>query len=129
MLKGIGLLILWFIVFLIVSSLVAPTLSRTPYPQPLDIAVLACAPLGAYHAARYRMPELLFLLYGMTCSSFFALNVFIGWAGPYHRGAWNTTKADDWSWTVTACLVTVGLGLACRFVAQWRWDRTNRSML
>ncbi len=124
MLKGIGLLIVWFVTIVTVGSLVAPGLSRTSYPQPLDILVLACVPLGAYHAAQYRMPGIIFLLYGMACSSVFVHNFIYG-TGPYRRGAAGTTRMTDWICTIITCLVVVGLGLACRFVAQWRGDRED----
>jgi hypothetical protein len=118
-----GILFLWFVGIFLLGSFVAPGLSRISYPQPLDLLVLAFIPVGAFHAAKYEAPKLLFLLYGCLASSVFVLHftVLQGKIGlrlvsfPY----------EDIRLTLIACVVMLGFGFTSRWAVDVRKKWTN----
>lgn len=108
----------WFCVIQIAAGTLAPQLNRTPYPQPLDLLVLAFVPAGAFHAARFSTVVMPCTVYGAMCSTVFWL---------YYLFNQPDQTIDDtvFATMITrACLVTLVLALASRFAAAQRprWD-------
>ncbi|GMU22302.1 MAG: hypothetical protein AMXMBFR13_23880 [Phycisphaerae bacterium] len=111
------LLVMWLGIIWVLSLVVAPGLSRIAYPQPLDLLVLALAPMGAFHAAGHGGAPLTFTLYGFAASGMFIIIL-----------AGKESRHGDLTITIWSCLIMLAVGFASRYAASYRpiWDRRRR---
>lgn len=109
----------WFLLIHVVAGIFAPGLSRISYPQPIDLLILELIPVGALQAAKFARTGVVFTTYGALASTVFWLHyLFEGQTATIAEGPVLRNMI------ITACLVTIVLAAACRFVASHRglWE-------
>lgn len=116
----------WFCIIHIAAGIVSPSLNRIPYPQPVDLVILALIPVSAFHAAKFARAGIVFTIYGCLASSVFCL--YYPFAGRLRLEMAFRGDSVYWSRLIMPCVVTVLLAAACRFAAslRCRWDTRLR---
>ena len=116
------LLAVWLFLICLAGALLAPRLARISYPRPIDWAVLAFVPVGAFYAAKHSRHRVVFTLYGALSSCVFW---FLSFGN--RTAVWCDALVLAYM-IVKGCLVTVALVAACRLAMflRPRWDARRR---